>query len=241
MKRTEWIFLLVTPILGAALASVALIRSIGASQSSTAAIGYLVVPFAAAGAFALTLAGAYTLLIVLQVFQKRVRPLALRALAAWTFAGLCIAAGVWYASIQYLSDPATPAAELIAAHERYRDTPVLNAFVSDELYENPALPQAILMDRIRREDYRATRHANLSGESIDALALEYASLGAGITANLTAHPNASARTRAFLLSRTRADFANETDWGFYRDIVIEPELRMAPDAEQARKVDPAAP
>lgn len=231
MKRTEWVFLLATPGLGAGLAVAALVRDINASQSSTAALGYLALPFLAVLAFALVFAAAFSALTILHVIQKRARPLAPRALAAWTFLALCVAAGVWFASIQYLSDPATPPAELIAAHERYRDAPVLSGFVSDELYDNPALPQAILMDRIRREDYRATRHANLSGESIDALALEFASLGAGITANLTAHPNASARTRAFLLSRTRADFANDTDWGFYRDIVIEPELRMAPDAE----------
>ncbi len=231
MKRTEWIFLLLTPVLGAALASFALMRSIGASQSSTAAIGYLVVPFAAAGAFALTLAGAYALLTILQVFQKRVRPLSLRGLGAWCIVALGLVAGAWYASIQSLSDPTTPATELVTAHERYRDSTLLGAFADQALYENPALPQAILLDRIRREDYRATRHANLSGESIDALAREFASLGAGIIANLLAHPNASPATRAFLLSRTRADFANETDWGFYRDIVIEPELRLTPDAE----------
>lgn len=231
MKRNEWIFLLATPVLGAGLAVAALIRDIQSSQSSTAALGYLVLPFLALLAFALVFAAAFSALTILHVIQQRVRPLALRALAAWAVLVACVAAGAWYASIQYLSDPATPAAELIAAHERYRDAPVLNGFVSDELYANPVLPQAILMDRIRREDYRATRHANLSGESIDALAPEFARLGAGITSNLVAHPNASARTRAFLLSRTRADFANETDWGFYRDIVIEPELRLTPDAE----------
>ena len=221
MFDKNWVIILSVSTIVTVVATYSYIRSIMNDSSSTAAIAYILVPPLILLVFGFTSLFVFSVLSLISVFVGKLSPVSISAWVSYLTIVVSVAFTLKFVSLQSLSKPGLHGEELEKRYASYKKSVgLIRTFAEGFIMENPNVTTTILEDQVKSGNYQATRHPNLSTESIDNLIQKLSLSDWGIISNLSMHPNISKESLLYLSKKTETDFKNKEDWKSFKQYVL---------------------
>ncbi|MCB1180210.1 MAG: hypothetical protein KDK36_21710 [Leptospiraceae bacterium] len=219
MNTLEYTLLFSIPGIFTLITSIKMIIDINSDRSSTAAIGYFAVPFIAIGIFLISLAAMFAIISLIQVFRGIINLSSIKAIISIIIIIVFAFSSFWYFSLPSLKEDVT-IEQQEEIYFKYKNNSPAFFFIEERLLSQKDLSQKVLVDFIKTGNYEATRHENLSGETILELSKSALNLESGILGNLAAHKNITVDALKELSKPRVSDFKNKDDWDYYKQLVF---------------------
>ena len=220
MKTNLWWVISIVSFLVASAISFKMYRDIGEDKSSTAAIGYLVIPFVfifVVIASAVFLWAANNIVLVVRSLQPWSQFSSILSFVIVTV--YLIGFAVIY-DIHRGSKPEQSTDSLKALYERYKNVPLLRSLALGSIVSNENAPTDLLEREVKNSNYQASQNPGLPAALIEKLIVEIPGENWGILCNLAGHKNLNENSVTLLLDKANGKFETEEDRKSYKDCVL---------------------
>lgn len=189
------------------------------SSSSTAALGFLVLPFLFVFVLFFAAGLMFSLLTVYRIATGRVRVYSLKGISSIVMLLVTFGFIIFYWDVSGLSEAKTES-EISKKLARYEGIPILDDFAKGFALESPQAPQSLLEQEVLESNYQASHNPAISGPTLERLIEKMSTKDWGILCNLAAHPNLTEKGAKLLFEKSLSKFESPGEEEGYRDCVL---------------------